>query len=64
MKGAFKNYNVGSIRTRFYYDILEGNACLSGSASRKTKRSFKRLASKANRRMVKQNTRENLRDAI
>lgn len=57
-----KNYNIGSIKTRFYYDILRGKACLSGAASRKTKRSFKKIASRANRTMIKKYSREELKD--
>lgn len=53
-----KNYRIGSIKTRFYYDIQRGLACLSGSASRKTKRQFKRLASKANRKLIKRLSKE------
>lgn len=53
-----KQYRIGSVKTRFYYDIKKGLACLSGSASRKTKRHFKRIAAKADRRLIKKVSKE------
>lgn len=55
-----KQYRIGSIKTRFYYDIKRGLACSSGSASRQTKRQFKKIASKANRNLVKKVSKEYL----
>ena len=61
LKKSVKTHNIGSIKERFV-EIRNGDACLSGAASRKTKRSFKRIASRANRTMIKKYTREELKD--
>lgn len=57
-RSNIKQYRIGSVKTRFYYDIKRGLACLSGSASRKTKRQIKRIASRANRQLIKKVSKE------
>ncbi|MBE9039028.1 hypothetical protein [aff. Roholtiella sp. LEGE 12411] len=64
-----KNFNkfavLGSISARFYWDIRRyKNACLSGAASRKTKRQFKRIAARASRNFIKKDTREVIKDLL
>lgn len=64
MNKSFNKFAViGSIDVRFRRDIVEGkNACLSGYASRKTKRQFKRIAAKANRNFIKRLSRDEIAD--